>query len=137
MDKRPVWFVVNEVRGSRRLGRRQTMASLHTEWRMFPVVLGDNRDLVVIEEYAWVLNAEGYARKEWEHSRLVPAEMGLEEWEILKRAEANGSVGVATHYDSRTPAPVLPDGVYVYASWNAHYPIKPVTVEEVIEYAVA
>jgi hypothetical protein len=133
---KPVWFVVNEVSGSRALLRgRVTLGALHTEWRMVPVTLPyDVRDLVLIEEYAWLLDEQGRQRKDHQHSRLVPADMGLEEWFILSRPGRKGSVAF---YDDRTPVPVLPDGAYVYASWNKHYPVKTVTVEEVIEYATA
>lgn len=132
---KPMWFVVNRVEGSRALLRgRVTIGSLHTEWRMVPVEVDGNRDVVLIEEYAWVLDDQGRQRKDHQHSRLVPAEMGLEEWEIYTR---RGQTGVAAWYDDRTPVPALPEGAYVYASWNKHYPVRPVTIEEVVTYATA
>ena len=133
---KPIWFVVNEVRGSRSLFRgKLTMSALHTEWRMVPVkVEGDSREVVLIEEYAWVLDGEGRQRKEHQHSRIVPVDMGLEEWRILSRP---GRSGMSAWYEDRTPVPALPEGVYTYASWNKHYPVRPVTIEEVVTYATA
>lgn len=126
--------VVNTYEGSRGIARgRLTASAMHEEVRITPVwVSGD--PVALVEEYLWVVDGQGRQRKEHQHSRLVSRAMADEEFRLTTRKESHK---VVSSWEVGVPEPVLPEGAYLWGSWNKHYPVRPVTVDDVVAYATA